>query len=118
VSVAAKFKELTRSEQLSIVFYIVSGVILLAIFPFSGLALHLALIGVFSIITGAVVLVKRSWALWFLLVQFITALVFAFWTIFTVGASNWLVTVSLIVYVVLEIAAILVLTIMRKTDLL
>jgi hypothetical protein len=115
VSTASKFKEYTRPEQLSIIFYVVSGVILLALFALSGYALHLALIGIFSIITSAVVLIKRSWALWFILVQFLTAIVFAFWTIFSVGGSNWLVTGALIVYAVLEIAAVLILTIMRKT---
>ena len=115
MSYAAKFKNLTRPEQLSIVFYIVSGAFLLALLPFSGFAPHIGLIGVFSIITGAIVLAKREWALWFIIVLFITALVFAFWTIFTLLGSNWLVTVGLIIYAVLEFAAIVSLTIMHKT---
>lgn len=115
VSLAAKFKSLSRSEQLSTMFYLVSGVLLLVLLPFSGFAPHLALIGVFSLITGAIVLTKRGWAVWFIAVQFITVMVFAFWTIAALGASNWLATVGLAVYAVLTLVATLFLTIWCKT---
>ena len=115
MSITAKFKNLTRPEQLSIVFYIVSGAFLLALLPFSGFAPHLGLIGVFSIITGVIVLMKRGWAVWFVMVQVITALVFAFWTMVSVGSSNWLIVAGLAVYAVLDLAATLYLTVLRKT---
>ncbi len=114
MSYTAKFKGLNRPEQLSIVFYIVSAALLLALLPFSGFAPHLAVIGIFSIITGAIVLAKRGWALWFIIVQGITALVFAFWTIFTLVGSNWPVSLVLMVYAALEFAAMVSLTILPK----
>ena len=87
----------------------------MALFPFAAFAPHLALLGVFSIITGVMVLVKKDWGFLFLIVQFITAVVFALWTIFTVGSSNWVIVAGLAVYAVLDVVATLYLTVLRKT---
>jgi multisubunit Na+/H+ antiporter MnhF subunit len=116
VSIATEFKGLSRPEQLSIVFYTISGLCLVLMLPFSSFAPHLALIGVFSLITGTIVLMKRKWATWFVGVQFITAMAFSLWTIFAVGTGNWAATASLSVYAVLNVVATLYLTIWCKTD--
>jgi hypothetical protein len=114
VSITAEFKALNRPEKLSTVFYLISGIFLLAMLPFSSFAPHLALIGVFSLFTGAVVLVKNGWLTWFVAVQFVTVLVFSLWTIFALGSANWLVTAVLAVYVALDVVATLCFTIWRK----
>lgn len=115
MSITSNFKELSRPEQLSIIFYIVSGALLVALFPFAAFAPHLALLGVFSIITGVMVLVKKDLGFLFVIVQFITAVVFALWTIFSVGSSNWLIVAGLAVYAVLDVLSTLYLTVLRKT---
>ncbi len=115
MSITAEFKGLNRPEQLSTVFYIVSGIFLLALLPFSSFAPHVALIGIFSLITGSIVLVKNSWTGWFVAVQFITVMAFAFWTIFALGSGNWAVTAVLAAYIALDVVATLCLTIWRKT---
>lgn len=115
VSITTQFRGLSRPEQLSIVFYIISGACLVLMLPFSSFAPHLALIGVFSLITAAIVLIKRKWINWFVAVQFITVMAFSLWTIFAVGTGNWAVTASLSVYAVLNVVATLYLTIWCKT---
>jgi len=83
--------------------------------PFSSFAPHLVLIGVFSLITGTIVLIKRKWATWFVAVQFITVMAFSLWTIFTLGTGNLAVTSSLAVYAVLNVVVTFYLTIWCKT---
>lgn len=116
MSTISKFKGLSRPEQLSILFYIILGALLLAVMPFSGFAPHLALIGVFSLVTGVAVLLIRKLMVWFVTVQFIAAEVFALWTLFSIGASNWLITAGLAGYAVLTLTATLSLTIWRKSN--
>ncbi|MGD6810219.1 MAG: hypothetical protein ACQCN3_11025 [Candidatus Bathyarchaeia archaeon] len=114
--ITAEFKSLNRPEQLSTVFYIISGILLLALLPFSSFAPHLALIGLFSLITGAIVLIKNGWITWFVAVQFITVMAFALWNIFALGSGNWAVTAVLAVYAVLDVVSTLCLTIWRKSS--
>jgi hypothetical protein len=101
VSLASKLKTLSRAELGSILFYIVSGVILLALLPLANFPPHLALIGIFSLITGAIVLIKPTWSIWFVFIMFVTATTFALWTVFSIGFSNGLVTAGLVGYAVL-----------------
>jgi hypothetical protein len=114
VSYAAKYKTLSQPEKLSLIFYIVSGIVLLALLAVSNFAPHLALLGVLSLFTAGIVLIKKGWAVPFVAVQFVTAMVFSLWTIFAVGTGNWPVTVGLVVYAVLDLIATLYLTIWRK----
>jgi multisubunit Na+/H+ antiporter MnhF subunit len=86
-------------------FYIISGIFLLTLLPFSGFAPHLVLIGVFSLITGIIVLVKKEVTIWFVAVQCITVMTFAFWNIYALGTGSLQVTAVLVVYAVLDIVA-------------
>jgi len=85
--------------------------------PFAGLAPHLGLVGIFSIITAVTLLVKKSWALWFVSVLFITAAVFSLWTMFTIGTSNLLVTAGLAAYFALALVVTAYLGLWRKPSL-
>lgn len=115
MSITAEFKSLNRPEQLSTVFYLMSGTFLLALLPFSSFAPHLALIGIFSLITGTIVLIKNGWTAWFVAVQFVTAMAFALWTVFALGGGNWIVTAVLVIYAVLDVVATLCFTVLRKS---
>lgn len=115
MSIITEFKELSRPEQFSIMFYIISGACLLLLLPFSSFAPHLALLGVFSVITAGIVLTKRKQSVWFVAVQFVTVMAFALWTIFALGTINLLLTASLSVYAVLNVPAALYLTVWGKT---
>jgi hypothetical protein len=116
VTITAEFKALNRPEQLSTMFYLVSGVFLLALLPFSSFAPHVALIGVFSLVTGAIVLIKKEWTVAFVAVQFFTVMAFAVWTLLALGTGNLPVTAVLVVYAALDLASMLSLTIWSKTS--
>ena len=117
MSIASKFKTSSRADKLSITFYLISGILFLATMPLAGLAPHLGLIGILSLITAITVLVKKSWALWFVTVLFITAAVFSLWTLFSIGTSNLLVTAGLAVYFVLALVTTSYLGLWRKPSL-
>jgi hypothetical protein len=101
VSLSAKMKNLKRNELLSIVFYIVSGILLLAALPFSNYPPHLGLIGIVSLITAYSLFLKRAWAPWLVAVLLIVNSVFSIYTLAAAGFSNLLVGLSMIGLLVL-----------------
>jgi hypothetical protein len=115
LSLASKLKVSSRAELASLSFYVISGIVLLAMLPFTGFPPHLALIGIFSIITAYSVLTKRAWTLWLVFIQFVIATTFCLWTIFSIGLSNWLITISLIVYLSLTLLVTAYIALWRKT---
>jgi len=117
VSLTSELKSSSKADKLSITFYLASGIAFLALLPLSGLAPHLALIGILSLATAATVLVKKSWALWFVSVLFVTATVFSLWTIFAIGTSSPLVTAGLAAYFVLALITAAYLGLWRKPSL-
>jgi hypothetical protein len=114
VSLASKLKTSSRAEQLSIIFYVISGVFLLVLLPFASFAPHLGLIGIFSLITAVSVLLKKKWAIWLVAVLFITASVFSLWTIFSIGLSSLIITAGLVAYFAFTLLATVYLGLYRK----
>jgi hypothetical protein len=115
LSFAAKLRDLNRAELGSGIFYLVSGIILFVLLPFTVFPPHLILIGILSIITAFSVFIKRGWAVWLVFIQFVTATTFGLWTVFSVGSSNWLIVASLAIYVILTWIVTAYLTLFRKT---
>jgi hypothetical protein len=85
--------------------------------PLAGLAPHLALVGILSLTTAVTVLLKKSWALWFISILFITASVFSLWTIFASGTSNLMITAGLAAYFALALIVTLYMGLWRKPSL-
>jgi hypothetical protein len=104
----------TRADKLSITFYLASGILLLALLPIVGLAPHLVLVGVLSLIAAVAVLAKKSWALWVISILFVTASVFSLYTIFASGASNLLITAGLAVYFAFAVVVTMYMGLWRK----
>ncbi len=82
--------------MLSIVFYIVSGVLLLVALPFSNYAPHLGFIGIVSLVTAYSLFAKRAWAPWLVIVLLIVNNVFTIYTLAMVGFSNLLVGLAMV----------------------
>lgn len=101
MSIAAKLKTLKHSEIASLAFYAVSGIIQLALLPFAGFPPHVALIGILSLVAAYSLFTNRGWTQWLVVVLFIIASVFAFYTLYFAGFSNLLLGLGLIVYAVL-----------------
>ncbi len=116
LSLTSKVKELSRAELGSAAFYLVSGILLIALLFFTNFPPHLLALGALSIITAYPVLTKRSWAIYLIFITFISTTTFSIWTILSVGASNWLITLSLVAYVILTWLVTIYLSIFRKSS--
>jgi hypothetical protein len=115
-SLTSKLKEMSKPELGSFAFYIVSGILFLALLFITTFPPHLLALGILSIITGYSVLTKRSWAVYLIVINLVTATVFALWTAVNVGSSNWLTTLSLIAYLILTWLVTIYLTIFKKSS--
>ena len=101
MSFANKLKAFNRTELASILFYAVAGIILLASLPFTGFPPHLGLIGIVSLITAYSLFTKRAWAPWLVGILFVVNTIFSLFTLYSVGLSNVLILLSMVVYLVL-----------------
>ena len=101
MSLANRIKTFKLFELLSIAFYALIGIILLAFLPFTGFPPHLAFLGILSLVTAYSLFVKRGWAPWLVTMLLIINSAFALDVLFTVGFSNVLVGLSMVGYAVL-----------------
>ncbi len=115
MSLVTKLKALNRMEIASIAFYAVTGIILLVFLPLSGFPPHLALISIVSLITAYSLFTKRAWAPWLVGILFLVNSVFSLYTLYSVGFSNALTALSMIVYAVLTWIFSLNILLRRKT---
>ncbi len=101
MSLVSKLKSANKADLAAKVFYIVTGILLFALLPFSNYPPHVALIGVLSIITVYGIQAKAVWAKWLIAILFILSTVLSLYTVFATGFTNWEISIGLIVYVVL-----------------
>jgi hypothetical protein len=100
VTITTKQKRINRIHLLTVGFYAVTGILLLAFLPFTSFAPHIGLLGIVSLITAYSVYMKRKWASWLVFILVVANSVFAGVTLFAVGLSNLLVTGLLIPFLV------------------
>jgi hypothetical protein len=96
VSISAKLAKLKRNELLSIVFYVISGVLMFVVLPFTNYAPHLGFVGIVSLVTAYSLFAKRSWAPWLVVILLIVNNVLSIWTLAATGFSNILVGLSMV----------------------
>jgi hypothetical protein len=85
----------------SLLFYAVSGLVLLVFLPLTSFAPQLALLGILSLVVAYGVFTKRGWAPWLLFIFLVAAEAFSLYTLYAVGFSNVLVGISMVAYAVL-----------------
>jgi hypothetical protein len=100
VTITTKQKRINRIQLLTVGFYAVTGILLLAFLPFTSFAPHIGLLGIVSLITAYSVYTQRKWASWLVFILVVANTVFAGVTLFAVGFSNLLVTGLLIPFLV------------------
>ena len=101
MSIASRLKTFNRIELASLAFYFVSGIVFLVFLPLTSFAPQLGLLGILSLLGGYCVFTKKHWTTWVLIVLFVAATTFSLYTLFSVGFSNAMIGVSMIVYAVL-----------------
>jgi hypothetical protein len=83
------------------VFYAVVGVIFLAVMFMADFPPHIGIIGIFSLVAAYGLYRKRAWAIWFVLILFFTGTAFSAFMIYDVLARNYILGISVIVYLIL-----------------
>ena len=103
MSFATKLRSFKPLELASIVFFAVTGIILLASLPLTGYPPHVGFLGILSLITVFSLFAKRAWAPWLVAILFITITGFTVVTLASAGFNNLLVALSLLGYFVLAL---------------
>ena len=85
----------------SSMFYLIVGVLFLALLPLNDYPPHIAVLAIFSLSTAYGLFRKRSWSFWFVLILFFSGTTFAAFMIYTILSHNLLFVVGLIAYLVL-----------------
>lgn len=85
----------------SLVFYLVAGIVLLAILPMSGFPPQVGIIGILNIVVAYGVLMKRHWTIWFVALLFLGATTFSVVMLYDYLLTNYVLSVSMMVYLVL-----------------
>ncbi len=101
MSIATRLQKFNRTELVSMVFYAVAGLLLLVSLPLTGFPPHIGALGIISLITAYSMFTKRAWALWLIVILFVTVSVFGLFTLYLVGFSNAFVSVGMVAYVAL-----------------
>jgi hypothetical protein len=114
VSLATKIRAFKRLELASIVFFAVTGIILLATLPLAGYPPHVGFLGILSLITAFSLFTKRAWAPWLVAILFITIIGFTLVTLFSAGFSNLIVGLSMLGYFILALVFTAYLLLRRK----
>jgi len=94
-------KTLSITTLAPIAFYGLVGVLFLVLLPFANFPPHIALTGIMSLIAAYGLFTKRSWAKWLVVALFFVATTISLYTLYYGIFSNWIVSASMIAYVVL-----------------
>lgn len=101
MSIGSRLKLEGKGMLVAFVFYAVVGIAFAVWMFLTSFPVHIVIIAAFSFITAYALAMKRSWALWLVLVDFFTATTFAAFIIYGFIASNLLLVVCIVVYLVL-----------------
>jgi hypothetical protein len=82
-------------------FYAIVGITFLALLPMSGFPPHIGILGILSLIAAYGMFRKRAWSFWFIVILFFASTTLAFYIIFSVFATDYLLGVGMIFYLIL-----------------
>ena len=108
-------KKLNRLQLAAVVFYTVSGILMLTFLPLSSYPPHLAFIGIISLITAYSLFTKRPWMAWLVFLLFVVNTAFALNTLISIGFSNLIVALSMIALAVLTWLATIYLLLKKRS---
>jgi hypothetical protein len=97
----SKLKNANIGTLAPIVFYAVVGALFLILLPIANFPPHIGLTGVMSLITAYALFKRRAWAKWLVAAIFFVATTMSLYTVYFILLSNWVVSLSMIVYAVL-----------------
>ncbi len=98
---AVTFRRFSPIQKAAVAFYTITGIMLLAFLPITAFAPHIGFLGVVSLMAAYSFFAKRVWAPWLAFMLLVSTTVFAVFTVYSIGLSNMLVTLSMFGYLVL-----------------
>jgi hypothetical protein len=101
MSLASKLKGHSRIELASTAFYAASGIILLVFLFLTSYPPHLGFLGALSLVVAYGVFTNRKWMPWINFILFVGASTFSIYTLVSIGFTNAIVAIEMIVYLVL-----------------
>jgi len=101
MSIGSKLKVESKGMFATFIFYAIIGIVFLVWLPMADFAPHLALIGIFSLITAYGLIRKQTWTTWLILILFLGATTFSVFMISYVLTSDLILASGMIVYLVL-----------------
>jgi hypothetical protein len=116
VSFASKLKTADFRALAPVVFYGAVGAIFLVLLPFANFPPHIGLTGTLSLVTAYGIFKKRFWAFWLVLALLAVATTISLYTLYVIAFTNWVVGISMVVYVVLTWLFTLHTVLKRKTQ--
>ena len=98
---ASALRDFSLAAIAPVAFYAAAGIIFLILLPLSGFPPHAALTGIVSLITAYALFTKRRWATWLVVILFFVATTISLYTLYFVLFSDWLASLSLLLYAIL-----------------
>ncbi len=101
MSFASKLKMESVGMVLTLIFYLIVGVISFAMLVITYSPPSIGIIGIFSLVTAYGLFRKRNWTIWFVIILFLTATTFATYTLYYYFWQNLLFTTGVLAYLIL-----------------
>jgi hypothetical protein len=101
MSIGSRLNIESRGMFASLVFYLVAGIVFLALLPMAGFPPQLGIIGIFSVIAAYGVFKKRNWAIWFVAVLFLAATTFSVYMLYYYLLTDYILSIAIVAYLVL-----------------
>ena len=101
MSVGSKLKIENRGMFVTSAFYVVAGIIFFVLLVMASFPLHLAVIGISSLVTAYGVFRKRTWAPWFVVILFFVGTTFSAFMVYYIIGTDILLGLGALVYLIL-----------------
>ena len=101
MSSVSKLKTVNFRTLAPVVFYGTVGVIFLVLLPLASFPPHIGLTGSLSLVVAYGIFKNRFWAIWLVLALLAVATTISLYTLYVIAFTNWVVSVSMIIYAVL-----------------
>jgi len=101
MSIMSRMRVENVGMLLTSVFFIIAGIINLAVLPLTLYPPQFAIIGVLSLVTAYGLFMKRSWALYTVIILFFTVTTVAAYILYYLFMTDLIVNISMIAYLIL-----------------
>jgi hypothetical protein len=116
MSIMSRWKIENNGMLLVSVFYIIVGIICFVVLPLALYPPHFAIIGILSLVTAYGLFMKRSWALYPVIILFLMATVLSIYTLYFLFMEDIMISISITAYLILTWVA-TAYTVARRTKL-